>query len=42
MEREDFMAFFRSDEKLNLLTADDRIEIFFLSSQEILILVKSF
>lgn len=26
--REDFMAFFRDDEKLNLLTADDRVEVF--------------
>lgn len=26
--REDFMNFFRDDEKLNLLSADDRIEIF--------------
>lgn len=26
--REEFMDFFRDDEKLNLLTADDRIEIF--------------
>lgn len=26
--REDFMNFFRDDEKLNLLTPDDRIEIF--------------
>ena len=26
--REDFMKFFRNDEKLNELTIDDRIEIF--------------
>ena len=26
--REDFMKFFRDDEKLNELTVDDRIEIF--------------
>ncbi len=26
--REDFMNFFRDEEKLNILTADDRIEIF--------------
>lgn len=26
--REDFMIFFRDDEKLNELTCDDRIEIF--------------
>ncbi len=26
--REDFMKFYRDDEKLNLLTPDDRIEIF--------------
>jgi hypothetical protein len=26
--REEFMAFFRDDERLNLLSADDRIEIF--------------
>ncbi|MCD4678964.1 MAG: hypothetical protein K8S00_01125 [Bacteroidales bacterium] len=26
--REDFMDFFRDDEKLNLLTPDDRAEIF--------------
>jgi hypothetical protein len=26
--REDFMKFYRDDEKLNLLTVDDRIEIF--------------
>ncbi|KMQ70297.1 hypothetical protein [Chryseobacterium koreense] len=26
--REDFMKFFRDDEKLNELTADDRVEIF--------------
>lgn len=26
--REDFMVFFRDDEKLNELTADDRVEIF--------------
>ena len=25
---EDFMAFFRDDEKLNLLSPDDRIEVF--------------
>ena len=28
MTREDFMNFFRDDEKLSLLSADDRIEIF--------------
>lgn len=28
MEREDFMSFFRDDEKLNTLSTDDRIEIF--------------
>lgn len=28
MTREDFMEFFRDDEKLNKLTVDDRIEIF--------------
>jgi hypothetical protein len=28
MDRDDFMAFFRDDEKLNLLSVDDRIEIF--------------
>lgn len=28
LTREDFMDFFRDDEKLNLLTADDRVEIF--------------
>ena len=28
MNREDFMDFFRDDEKLSTLTADDRIEIF--------------
>ncbi len=28
ISREDFMKFFRDDEKLNELTADDRIEIF--------------
>ena len=28
MTREDFMAFFRDDEKLNSLTLEDRIEIF--------------
>lgn len=28
MTREDFMNFFRDDEKLSTLTADDRIEIF--------------
>lgn len=27
-EREDFMEFFRNDETLNLLTPDDRVEIF--------------
>lgn len=26
--RDDFMHFFRDDEKLNLLTPDDRLEIF--------------
>ena len=26
--REDFLSFFRDDEKLNLLTNDDRVEIF--------------
>lgn len=26
--REDFMNFFRDDEKLNLLSVDDRIEVF--------------
>ena len=26
--REDFMTFFRDDEKLNLLTPDDRAEVF--------------
>jgi hypothetical protein len=26
--RQDFMDFFRDDEKLNSLTADDRLEIF--------------
>lgn len=26
--REDFMTFFRDDEKLNELTVDDRIEVF--------------
>jgi phosphopantetheine adenylyltransferase len=26
--REDFMNFFRNDEKINLLTPDDRVEIF--------------
>jgi hypothetical protein len=28
MKREDFMKFFRDDEKLSKLSADDRIEIF--------------
>jgi hypothetical protein len=28
ISREDFMTFFRDDEKLNELTVDDRIEIF--------------
>ncbi|MDT8411715.1 MAG: hypothetical protein RQ875_04570 [Vicingaceae bacterium] len=28
MTREDFMNFFRDDEKLSTLSADDRIEIF--------------
>lgn len=28
MTREQFMAFFRDDEKLRSLTADDRIEVF--------------
>jgi hypothetical protein len=28
MNREDFMDFFRNDEKLNTLSADDRVEIF--------------
>lgn len=28
ISREDFMKFFRDDEKLNQLTVDDRIEIF--------------
>lgn len=28
IQREDFMKFFRDDEKLNELTVDDRIEIF--------------
>jgi hypothetical protein len=28
MNREAFMAFFRDDERLQTLTADDRIEIF--------------
>lgn len=28
ISREDFMKFFRNDEKLNELTPDDRIEIF--------------
>ena len=28
MTREDFMKFFRDDEKLNELTVDDRVEIF--------------
>lgn len=28
MNRESFMSFFRDDEKLNLLSPDDRIEIF--------------
>ncbi len=27
-DRDDFMAFFRDDEKLNLLSVDDRMEIF--------------
>lgn len=27
-ERKDFMAFFRDDESLNKLSADDRIEVF--------------
>ena len=27
-DRDDFMAFFRDDEKLNLLSVEDRIEIF--------------
>lgn len=26
--RDDFMAFFRNDEKLNTLSTDDRIEVF--------------
>lgn len=26
--REDFLSFFRDDEKLNLLSCDDRVEIF--------------
>jgi transcriptional regulator with XRE-family HTH domain len=28
LTREDFMNFFRDDEKLNQLTADDRVEVF--------------
>jgi len=28
MTRDDFMNFFRDDEKLNLLSADDRVEVF--------------
>lgn len=28
MTRDDFMAFFRDDEKLNTLSVDDRIEVF--------------
>ena len=28
MNREDFMNFFRDDEKLNSLSTDDRVEIF--------------
>lgn len=28
LTREDFMSFFREDDKLNLLTVDDRIEVF--------------
>ncbi|MGC1631935.1 MAG: hypothetical protein WA749_07455 [Gelidibacter sp.] len=28
ISREEFMKFFRDDEKLNELTADDRVEIF--------------
>jgi len=28
INREDFMSFFRDDEKLNDLSADDRLEIF--------------
>lgn len=28
MYREEFMAFFRNDEKLDLLTPEDRVEIF--------------
>jgi len=28
IKREDFMAFFRNEEKLNELTVDDRVEIF--------------
>ena len=28
ISRDDFMNFFRDDEKLNELTADDRVEIF--------------
>jgi hypothetical protein len=27
-DRDDFMAFYRDDEKLNLLSVEDRIEIF--------------
>jgi len=28
ISREDFMTFFRDEEKLNLLSVDDRIEVF--------------
>jgi hypothetical protein len=28
LNRDDFMAFFRNDEQLNTLSADDRVEIF--------------
>lgn len=28
MTRDDFMAFFRDDEKLNTLSVDDRLEVF--------------
>ena len=28
INREDFMHFFRDDEKLNMLSADDKVEIF--------------
>ena len=28
MNRDEFMAFFRDDERLQTLTADDRIEVF--------------